>query len=170
MAQMIDTHCHLNFDAYDTDRDAVIKAAIAANVTRIIIPAVDAESTPSAFALAQQYEGIFAAVGVHPNSTADFSDTTLSTLEEQVQQPNVVAVGEIGLDYHWDKSPKTKQMEAFETQLEFAAKYELPVIIHNREASEDVMWVLERWVKDLPQFLQNRPGVLHSFSCTTGNC
>jgi TatD DNase family protein len=76
----------------------------------------------------------------------------------------IVAIGEIGLDYHWDKSPKEQQFGAFEKQLELAARLELPVVIHNREASEDVITILEHWVGDLPASLQERPGVLHSFS------
>ena len=164
MAQMIDTHCHLNFDTFDNIRDAVIDSAAQVGVTRIIIPAVDVESTPSAIELTQQYEGIFAAVGVHPNSTADFSADTIAQLEQQAQQAKIIAVGEIGLDYYWDKSPKDKQRAAFEAQLELATKLELPVIIHNRDASEDVMTVLEQWVKNIPNSLKQRPGVLHSFS------
>jgi TatD DNase family protein len=164
MAQMIDTHCHLNFDAFDNIRDTIIDSAAQVGVTRIIIPAVDVESTPSAIELTQQYEGIFAAVGVHPNSTADFSEDTIAQLEQQAQQPKIIAVGEIGLDYYWDKSPKDKQRAAFEAQLELTTKLELPVIIHNRDASEDVMAVLEQWAKNLPDALKERPGVLHSFS------
>lgn len=164
MAQMIDTHCHLNFDAFDANRDIIIDSAAKVGVTRIIIPAVDVETTQQALDLSQQYEGIFAAVGVHPNSTADFSDDTLAHIEKQSQQPKVIAIGEIGLDYHWDKSPKAKQISSFEAQLELATKRELPVIIHNRDASEDVIRILEQWVKDLPEALKDRAGVLHSFS------
>lgn len=78
--------------------------------------------------------------------------------------PKVVAIGEIGLDYHWRESPKETQWKAFEAQLALAKQLELPVIIHNREASDDVMTILDQWVKDLPPALQQRPGVMHSFS------
>lgn len=161
---MIDTHCHITFDSYDEDRQAIIDGATKVGVTRIIIPSVDVENTPEIIALAQAYQGIFAGVGVHPNSTANFDDESLNAVEEQSYAEKVVAVGEIGLDYYWDKSPKDKQRAAFEAQLELAAKRELPVIIHNREASEDVMDVLEEWVKTLPESLKERPGVMHSFS------
>ena len=164
MAQMIDTHCHLNFDAYDDNRAAIVEAATKADVTRIIIPAVDVESSKQAIDLTKQYEGVFAAVGIHPNSTSDFSEAILAQIEELAHQPKIIAIGEIGLDYYWDKSPKEKQIPAFEAQLELAAKRELPVIIHNRDASDDVMHILEQWVVDLPNSLKERPGVLHSFS------
>jgi TatD DNase family protein len=166
MAHMIDTHCHLNFDAYAENRDTIIQAAAAVGVTRIIIPAVDVASSQQAIELTQQYPGIFAAVGVHPNSTADFSATVLAQIAELSYQPKIIAIGEIGLDYYRDKSPKGQQLAAFEAQLELARKRELPVIIHNRDASADVLHILEQWVQDLPPGLKNRPGVLHSFSAS----
>lgn len=161
---LIDTHCHINFDSYDADRDAVIERAAWAEVTQIINPAVDLETSRAAIALAAQYTGIYAAVGVHPNSTADFNPSWIDEFAALAAQSKVVAIGEIGLDYHWDESPKEKQFEAFEAQLALAAKLELPVIIHNREASDDVIVILERWAANLPPTLKDRPGVLHSFS------
>ncbi len=161
---MIDTHCHLNFDAYDVDRDAVLDRAQAAGVVQFINPAVDIETGRAALALAKQHYEIFAAVGIHPTSTAGFVDGLIEEIAEQASQPKVVAIGEIGLDYYWDTSPKADQRRAFEAQLALAARLELPVIIHNREASEDVMAILEAWAPSLPPTLQSRPGVLHSFS------
>lgn len=163
----VDTHCHLNFDAYDEDREAVIERAAAAGVGRIIIPATDLETTRQALALAEQYSGVFAAVGVHPNSTATFETTMIDTLRELAQHSKVVAVGEIGLDYYWDHSTPEQQKVAFAAQLDLARSLVLPVIIHNREASEDVMAQLELWVRDLPPGLAQRPGVLHSFSASS---
>ncbi len=162
---LIDTHCHLNFDQYDADRQQVIDRAGAADVNRIIIPAVDVKTAHEAVALAGQHVQIYAAVGVHPTSTADFSDEILTEIENIHRSASkIVAVGEIGLDYYWDKSPKSRQIEAFEAQLDLARRLELPVIIHNREASEDVMAILENWAATLPPSLKERPGVLHSFS------
>ncbi len=161
---LIDTHCHLNFDSYDADRDTVIQRAAEAGVTRIIIPSVDLVTGQEGIDLAERYEGIFAAAGIHPNSTADFTDADLEKIAAQAAHSKVVAIGEIGLDYHWDDSPKATQHRAFEAQLNLAARLELPVIIHNREASEDVMRILEAWAVDLPPSLKDRPGVLHSFS------
>lgn len=161
---LIDTHCHINLNAYTKDRDKVIRRADANGVRRIIIPGIDLETVQEGLNLSTQYDGIFVASGIHPNSTADFSDDDLMEVEKLAQTPKIVAIGEIGLDYHWDKSPKELQKRAFEAQLALATKLELPVIIHNREASEDTMDILEAWAADLPESLQARPGVLHSFS------
>lgn len=161
---MIDTHCHLNFDAYDADRDDVIARAATAGVMRVINPGVDRATSQAALDLAARYSGIYAAVGMHPNDTANFTDDDLSWIEAMAHQPKVVAIGEIGLDYHWHDSPKEMQFKAFEAQLALAARLELPVIIHNREASDDVIAILEAWTRDLPPALRDRAGVLHSFS------
>lgn len=162
---LIDTHCHINFERYDEDRDAVIQRAADVGVTRIINPAIDIPTSHAGIRLTQQYDGMFCSVGIHPNSTADFTPNVINELEALAPTPKVIAIGEIGLDYHWDKSPKSVQKRAFEAQLELAAKLELPVIIHNREASDDVMDILEAWVNGgLPDAIKDRPGVMHSFS------
>jgi TatD DNase family protein len=163
---VIDTHCHLNFDSYDPDREAVIQRAAEAGVTRILIPAVDLETSRESIALAEKFAGLYVAVGLHPNSTADFEMGMLDEIAGLSQHPKVVAIGEIGLDYYWDKSPKHQQFQAFESQLALATRLERPVIIHNREASDDVMTILETWVSGLPDSLKARPGVLHSFSAS----
>ena len=162
---MMDTHCHLNFNRYDDDRHEVIQRAGEAGVNRILIPAVDTTTAREAINLAEAYPGtIYAAAGVHPNSTADFDTDTLHDVEALSDEPGVVAIGEIGLDYHWDKSPIEKQKLSFRQQLRLAAELELPVIIHNRESSDDVIAILREWVETLPDALKARPGVLHSFS------
>jgi TatD DNase family protein len=161
---LIDTHCHLDFDAYDSDRPAVIERAAAVGVTRIINPATDRQTGAAALALAAAHPGVYAAVGMHPNSTAAYTPADLGWITEQAAAPKVVAIGEIGLDYHWDASPKPVQWQAFEDQLALAARLGLPVIIHNREAGEDVLRILTAWVATLPEALRDRPGVLHSFS------
>jgi TatD DNase family protein len=164
MTTLVDTHCHLNFDAFDTDRETIIQQATQAGVTRIIIPAVDIETAQQSLALAEQHTGIFVAVGVHPNSTKDFTPDTLEGIRQLAKHPKVVAIGEIGLDYHWDFSPKDAQHSAFWAQLALAKDCQLPIIIHNREASTDVMDILEAWVPTLTPEHQARVGVLHSFS------
>ncbi len=161
---LVDTHCHINFDSYDEDRADILARAASVGVTKIIIPSVDMGTSHAILKLIGENEGLYGAVGIHPNSTADFKDGMIAEIEAMAHSPKVVAIGEIGLDYHWRESPKETQFKAFEAQLELAKKLELPVIIHNREASDDVMNILEQWVKDLPPKIKKRPGVMHSFS------
>lgn len=164
MNALIDTHCHVDFNAYDEDREVVIQRARENDVTRIINPGTDISTSQAAIQLADRYEEMYAGVALHPNSTATWSPEAIAALEQMAGHPKVVAIGEIGLDYYWDKSPKAVQHAAFEAQLKLATRLKLPVIIHNREASDDVIAVLRQWVPTLPEELKKRPGVLHSFS------
>ncbi|VAW32664.1 Uncharacterized metal-dependent hydrolase YcfH [hydrothermal vent metagenome] len=157
---LIDSHCHLDFERFDADRDEVVARAAEAGVTKIVVPAIDIGNCRTVVALAERYEAVFAAVGVHPNSTAGWQDSWIGVLRDLAQHPKVVAIGEIGLDYHWDKSPKVVQHHALALQLELAAELGLPVIIHNRESSADVM----RLLAESPLVGKENPGVLHSFS------
>jgi len=162
---LVDTHVHLNFDAYDADRADVMNRARAVGVTRFIIPGVDEETSRNAVRFASEFPGVvYGAVGWHPNSTVDFTPENLALVRELSSKPGIVAIGEIGLDYHWNKSPKAKQAEVFEAQLALASEVGLPVIIHNRESSADVIPMLERWAASLTGDLKTRPGVLHSVS------
>lgn len=157
---LIDTHCHLDFDWFDEDRDAVVERALAASVTQMVVPGLDLENCRTILALTEKYDGVFAAVGIHPNSSAEWQDSWVGILRDLAQQPKVVAIGEIGLDYYWDKSPQAVQHRALALQLELAAELNLPVIIHNREASADVI----RLLSEAPLVGRENPGVLHSFA------
>jgi TatD DNase family protein len=157
---LIDTHCHLDFNRFDGDRDAVIARATAAGVTRIIVPAIDLANAPVVLALADRYPAVFAAVGVHPNSAAGWQDSWIDALREWAGHQKVVAIGEIGLDYYWDRTPPETQHRALTAQLALAADLDLPVILHNREADADIL----RLLADSPLRNKDRPGVLHSFS------
>ncbi len=161
---MIDTHCHVNFDSYDADRAAMLARAVAADVTQIIIPAIDVETSGLIADMIAADDRLYGAVGIHPNSSADFNAAMIETLEALTGRAKIVAIGEIGLDYYRDSSPKAAQFAALEAQLALAAKIGLPVIIHNREASADLIDILEAWAHDLPPALAGRPGVMHSFS------
>ncbi len=163
---LVDTHCHLNFHAYADDRGAVMQRARDAGVQRVIIPAIDLESCRQALDIAAACRGIYVAIGIHPNSSLDVTAATVERLRAWTSRPNVVAIGEIGLDYYRDRSPKHIQRQAFEQQLDLARELELPVIIHNRDAAEDVLAVLEAWLPSLSRGLRHRPGVLHSFSAS----
>ncbi|MCW5878733.1 MAG: TatD family hydrolase [Anaerolineales bacterium] len=164
---LVDTHCHLDFEAFDDDREAVIAAAQAAGVTRILNPGVDLQNSAATAALAASQPGVYAAVGVHPNDSASWDESSPGRLAELAGRPKVVAIGEIGLDYYWDKAPKPQQHKVLQAQLALAAELGLPVIIHNREASQDVLAILLEWQAGLAAVgspLAERPGVLHSFS------
>lgn len=163
---LVDTHCHLDFHRFDDDRAEVLERAAADRVNRLIIPAIDLKSCRDILALCGKYGGLYAAVGIHPNSTDAVQRATLRQLETYASHDSAVAIGEIGLDYYWDKNPKAVQRRSFEAQLELAARLELPVIVHNREAGDDVMEVLEGWAPTLPKSMNGRLGVLHSFSGT----
>lgn len=162
----IDTHCHLNFPQFDEDRAAVMARAQQAGVSVIIIPAVDLATSRQAIELAEQHEGIYAQVGVHPNDSADFSTDTLAQLRALAAHPKVVAIGEIGLDYYWQRVEHGQQWAACEAQLELAAQLDLPVVLHCRDAHADLFAILRRWI---PAVRQRRgaaalPGVLHAYA------
>lgn len=157
---IVDTHCHLDFDRFDEDRDQVIARAVDAGVARIIVPALDLDNCQIVLSLAGRYANIFAAVGIHPNSSAMWQDKWLDTIREFAKNDKVVAIGEIGLDYYWDHSPREIQHRALSSQLELAAELNLPVIIHNRESSSDILQLLA----DSSLNGRKNPGVLHSFS------
>lgn len=169
MAWLVDSHCHLDLDHFDADRRDVLARASAANVRLIVNPGIDLTHCRQAIALAEAHPHIFAAVGIHPNSAESVDDATLCTLRDLAQHEKVVAFGEIGLDYYWDKVAPVQQQEAFTRQLELAAELGLPVIIHSRDANDDVAAILAAWVDSAPfrrSPLAARPfaGVLHAFS------
>lgn len=167
---LVDSHCHLNWNAFDADRDAVVQRALAAGVTRIVTIGVDLPTSRQGIALAETYTAVYAAVGIHPNDLGEgITPDALAELRRLAAHPKVVAIGEIGLDYHWQRVAHPVQQTAFEAQLALAAEVGRPVIIHNREADADVAATLRAWVA-APATQQSplvaRPfwGVLHSFS------
>jgi TatD DNase family protein len=157
---LIDTHCHLDFERFDEDRDGVVARMLESGVGRVIVPALSPQNWQKVLDLADQYEPVFAAVGVHPNSSADWDDGWIEVLRGLAGHEKVVAIGEIGLDYYWDKSPKAVQQRAFRLQLELAHELALPVIIHNRETDDDMLNMLG----EAPQSGSEKAGVVHSFS------
>jgi TatD DNase family protein len=130
----------------------------------VIIPAIDVATSSETIALTV-HDGVFASVGIHPTSTADFTPAMIDELRAlAVSSPRVVAIGEIGLDYYWDRSPRDQQQRAFEAQLRLAAELHLPVIIHNRDAHSDIIAILEAYSATLNPADRLRIGVMHSFS------
>jgi TatD DNase family protein len=165
--RLADTHCHLCFSDFDNDRLEVIERGRKSGIDRILIPGIDRETSLSAIQLSQHYPEVFAAVGIHPNSDIDRSNTLLSTIKGMAREAKVVAIGEIGLDYCRQQTPKEIQLWLFREQLALAGELELPVVIHNRAASEDLLDIIRLWKRDLVRShskLAGHPGVLHSFS------
>ncbi len=160
MSSLIDTHCHLDDSAFDGDREEVLARAREAGVEALVIPSVTLERIPAALALAERHPELYIAVGIHPHAASTFSPEAMAQLRQWAQHPRVVAIGEIGLDFYRDLSPREIQREAFRAQLELAGELGLPVIIHQRQAQEALMEELERWVAGRP----SRRGVLHAFS------
>jgi TatD DNase family protein len=174
---LTDTHCHLDLNKFDEDREAVIQRAIEAGVTRILIPALDAESSAAAIRLAEQYPNIYAAVGFHPTDLQRFSEKGFEDIKAFAAHSKVVAIGEIGIDYYWvaEGAERAFQIETLRRQLEFAASVNKPVVIHMREendawfgqASIELLQILREWhtaLKARSHPLAKKPGVLHSFN------
>lgn len=159
---LIDTHLHLDFEQYDTDREAVLERAHAAGVDYLITIGIDAATCGNAIALAERYPQVYAAVGLHPNSADEWNDDFERTLREWAAHPKVVAIGEIGLDYYWKRVPHDIQQRVFEAQLALASETDLPVIIHDRDAHANTLATLAAWVK--AGSAPTPPGVLHCFS------
>ncbi|MBI3394042.1 MAG: TatD family hydrolase [Nitrospirae bacterium] len=155
---LVDTHAHLAMKEYDGDRDAVVLRAREAGVSRIVSISTDAASARETVGLAEKFEGVFAGVGVHPHDSGKIRPGDLDEILALAAHPRVVAWGEIGLDYHYDHSPRDVQREVFRRQVALARKAGLPLIVHTREADADTLAVLgEEGARELG-------GVFHCFS------
>ena len=187
---LTDTHCHLDFNKFDEDRDAVIQRALKTGVERILIPALELESSKAVLKLAASHPNIFAAVGFHPTDLDKWNQKSITELKSLLgnESPSpkgrgvrgegkIVAIGEIGLDYYWIKEPEkqAQQRKVLQQQLILAQEVNLPVIIHMREendawhgkASVDLLAILTSWQNELQTQnhpLANKPGVLHSYN------
>lgn len=165
---LVDTHAHLDFPEFKGDRDAVVQRALESGVTHILAVGVDLQSSRSVVALADKYDSVSAAVGVHPSDAGKWNPSVAKEFEALARHPKVVAIGEIGLDYYRDRSPRDVQRQAFQGQLDLAASLGLPVIVHDREAHQQTLTALRSWaarpeVKD-NQGYSSGLGVLHCFS------
>lgn len=155
---LVDTHAHLYFEHFEPDLPEVIERAAEAGVERILNIGVDVASSRRCVELAESYSGLYAAVGVHPNDAATFSETTLAELRELTRHPKVVALGEIGLDFYRDRCPTAQQEKAFRAQIALAKELRLPIVIHNREAGRQIVDVLRS------EGVAGLTGVFHCFS------
>lgn len=155
---LFDTHAHLNAEQFDTDLEEVIARAKAEKVERIVVVGFDKPTITRAMELIEEYHFIYAAIGWHPVDAIDMTEEDLTWIKELSSHEKVVAIGEMGLDYHWDKSPKDIQKEVFRKQIALAKEVNLPIIIHNRDATEDVVTILKE------EGAEEVGGIMHCFT------
>lgn len=157
---IFETHAHYDDECFDVDRDILIEKLFQKNICNIINVGASIESTKTTIALAKKYENMYAAAGVHPSDIAGLNEETLAWLKEQTKDPKVIAVGEIGLDYYWDKEEEVQKAQRywFAQQMGLARESQLPVIIHSRDAAEDTMRVMKE------VHAEEIPGVIHCYS------
>ena len=158
---LTDTHTHLYSDAFNDDRDQMMKRAIDAGIKRFFIPAIDSGYVEGMYELEKNYpDHVFLMMGLHPTSVKENYEAELAHVEEQFKKRNFYAVGEIGVDLYWDTSTLAIQQDAFKRQIQLAKKYKLPIVIHCRDAFDEVFEVLES-EKDDDLF-----GIFHCFTGT----
>jgi len=169
---LVDTHCHLDFDTFDNDRDQVVTHARQNGLVRILNPGISYHTSNEAIKLSRQYPEVYAAVGIHPTEVRTCDKTTTSNLAKFLADPKVIAIGEIGLDDYWDQSSMDEQVVCLIQLLDLANQASLPVIVHIRnrtkddhKATEAAYNILSEWYRKLPSNspLRLHPGVLHSF-------
>ncbi len=149
-----DTHCHI-FKEYYENINEILETAKNVGINRIINNGCDTKSNYEVINLCNKYENVYGAIGIHPENVESYSNDDLKYIEENLNNQKIIAIGEIGLDYHYTKDNKEKQIELFERQLKIAETYNIPVIVHSREATEDTINCIKKYkVK----------GVIHSFS------
>ncbi len=163
MIALIDTHVHLYLEAFETDRDDVVTRARAAGVVSMILPAIDVASVHQALRLCDRYSGVYAMAALHPSETRQATKADFDAVARLCEDPRVVAVGESGLDYYWDRSFADRQQTFFRWHIRLAIEKDLPLILHNREASEDLVRILqeERAASAHPERLR---GIFHCFT------
>ncbi|HKL35975.1 MAG TPA: TatD family hydrolase [Salegentibacter sp.] len=158
---LTDTHIHLYSEDYEDDRDELIENAFNQNIERFFLPAIDSETTRAMYELEARYpENVFLMMGLHPTHVKENFEEELKHVEEQIGQRRFYAVGEIGIDLHWDKSTLEIQQEAFKKQIKLAKKHKLPIVIHCRKAFDEIFEILEEEKSD------DLFGIFH---CFTGN-
>jgi len=155
---LIDTHCHLTFDELAGDIDAVIERSRAAGVAEWITVGTDPQENRKAIQLSERFENIYAAVAIHPHEAKTVTAGTIQELKQLAQHEKVVAIGETGLDYHYDFSPREEQKKVFAEHLKIAAELNLPIIIHCREAFDETIEILEEYSSGIKKI------VFHCFS------
>ena len=156
---MIDSHCHINDPAYLSDPAKYVHEARRAGVTLMLVIGYDLKSSIDAVNIANEYEEVYAAVGIHPSEIKKMGEHDLNEIEKLLSNKKVLAIGEIGLDYHWDKEEEIRraQVHYFEKQIELANKYHLPIVIHSRDAINDTLTVVKNHTP-------KHGGILHCYA------
>lgn len=154
---LIDSHVHLNHEKFDLDREYIIKNLEKNGIELVVNIGADLESSIQSVDLAKKYSNIYAVVGVHPHSAKDVTGETLEAIRALTRREKVVAIGEIGLDYHYDYSPRDIQRQVFIDQIKLAKELDMPIVVHSREADEDTLAILKEEGQDLR-------GIIHCFS------
>ena len=158
--KLVDTHCHIDSERYDEDRENILKE-MEENLEFAVNIGYDLESSQRSIELAEKHDFIYAVVGVHPTDINGYDDILEKKLEELAKHPKVVAIGEIGLDYHWMKDEKEEQKKIFRRQLELARRLDKPVVIHTRDATADTLEILKEY-SDIKGILHCYPGSYES--------
>lgn len=156
--KLIDTHAHLDFEDLSNNLDEILKNCEENGIKRIIIPGVTIKDTPKIIKLIEKYDNLYGAVGLHPSEAKDWDDKSYETLKNYAKHDKIVAIGETGLDYYWDKTFNDKQQFVFKEHIKLAQELNLPLIVHDREAHGDILSILkETNAKEVG-------GVMHCFS------
>ena len=155
---LIDTHVHLNAEQYVNDLDEVIERARENGIEKMVVIGCDRPTIERTMELIDEHEDIYGVIGWHPVDAIDCTDEDLEWIEQLSKHEKIVGIGEMGLDYHWDKSPKDVQKDLFKKQIELAKRVNLPIIIHNREATEDCVAILKE------MHAEEIGGIMHAFS------
>tara|TARA_B100000676_G_C18061855_1_gene838323 strand:- start:110 stop:871 length:762 start_codon:yes stop_codon:yes gene_type:complete len=157
---MIDTHCHINDEKYKHDIDIIVQKAIDSGVKKMICVGVDLETSEKAILISNKYEQVYATVGYHPHESKDAPQRYIYELEDMAKNSKVVAIGETGLDYYYNISPKSIQKNIFNEQIELSKDLNIPIIMHNRNSDKDLLSIIESSKLDY--------GVVHCFSSDWG--
>ncbi|MEX2116301.1 MAG: TatD family hydrolase [Bacteroidota bacterium] len=167
----IDSHAHLFFDNYGSDLEAVLDRSVRSGIQAIVVPGTNLKTSREAVDLAHRFPFLHACVGIHPHAASAVTDEDLSAIDALSASQGIVAIGEIGLDYHYDFSPRERQHEIFHNQISLAAKRNLPIVVHTRESMTDAIEMVTNGVREFPLWtpgIAGNPsrGVFHCFTGT----
>lgn len=161
---LIDTHAHYDDDAFNADREELLKQLFETGIETVVNIGANIESSKNTIELTRKYDHIYGAIGVHPSDTDQLDETSFEWLKEQVSLPKIVAIGEIGLDYYWDTPERELQKYWFKKQLYLAIDLEMPVVIHSRDAAEDTLVIMKEAKEYAGKQGKKFSGVIHCFS------